>query len=64
VFCCYALYDVRIEMIGTFDYFLFHDTHLLFALSITQSQMFRGASAFNGDISAWDTSSVTYFVSQ
>jgi surface protein len=31
---------------------------------ITKNQMFSGASAFNGDISAWDTSSATSFVSQ
>jgi surface protein len=64
MFCCYALYAVCIEVIGTFDYFLLYDTHLLFALSITQSNMFRSASAFNGDISEWETSSVTDFVRQ
>jgi hypothetical protein len=35
VFCCNALYDVYIEVIGTIDYFLFHDTHQLFASYIT-----------------------------
>jgi surface protein len=33
-------------------------------LYITQGGMFAYASAFNGDISDWDTSSVTDFVSQ
>jgi surface protein len=33
-------------------------------LYITQSSMFSGASAFNRDISAWDTSNAAYFVSQ
>jgi surface protein len=35
-----------------------------FASYVIQSGMFRGASAFNSDISAWDTSSATDFVSQ
>jgi surface protein len=34
------------------------------ALLITQSYMFRSANSFNGDLSAWDTSSVTDVVSQ
>jgi surface protein len=35
-----------------------------FASYVTQSYMFKSASAFNRDISSWDTSSVTDFVSQ
>jgi surface protein len=31
---------------------------------ITQNDMFTEASSFNGDISGWDTSKVTGFVSQ
>jgi surface protein len=59
----HALYDVHIEEISTFGLLLFHDTHLLFASYIKQHAMFSQASSFNQNLSNWNTSSVTDFVS-
>jgi surface protein len=60
MFCLMCVLTVLVHSIISYSIILIY-----FVISyIIQSGMFRGASAFNGNITAWDTSSVTSFVSQ
>jgi surface protein len=60
MFCMMCVLMVLVHLIISYYMTLIY----FVVLYITQSSMFRGASAFNGNITAWDTSSVTSFVSQ